>query len=181
VTVTTVGYGDAVPQTSAGRLVAAVAMVTGVVGISTIISIMTQEMATVRESQPAFNGGGYTGGGAAGATGRARVDVTCGSTSPLMAPGGCRDTGGGGGGSRHGSADAEALVQMDRRLARLEALLERINASMDGRRNAQAPATAAAPIAGGAATVAATPSPSATNPLAVAEMAAQAACPTERL
>jgi len=42
VTVTTVGYGDAVPQTSAGRLVAAVAMVTGVVGISTIISIMTQ-------------------------------------------------------------------------------------------------------------------------------------------
>lgn len=41
-TVTTVGYGDAVPQTSAGRLVAAVAMVTGVVGISTIISIMAQ-------------------------------------------------------------------------------------------------------------------------------------------
>eukprot|EP00967_Tisochrysis_lutea_P085315 scaffold119699_cov32-Tisochrysis_lutea.AAC.5 len=53
VTVTTVGYGDAVPHTSAGRAVAAVAMFTGVVGISMSFSIISQ----VRELESGCNAG----------------------------------------------------------------------------------------------------------------------------
>jgi len=48
VTVTTVGYGDQVPSTWLGRLIAAVAMLTGVVGLSAIISIVGSEMASAR-------------------------------------------------------------------------------------------------------------------------------------
>jgi len=48
VTVTTVGYGDQVPRTSAGKLVAAVAMLTGLIGVSSIISIISAETQALR-------------------------------------------------------------------------------------------------------------------------------------
>ena len=48
VTLTTVGYGEEVPHTWMGRLVAALAMLTGMVGISSIISIFAAEMTGAR-------------------------------------------------------------------------------------------------------------------------------------
>jgi hypothetical protein len=56
--VTTVGYGDLVPQSVFGKLVAAVAMVTGVVGMAAIISIVSSEMNALRtRAQTADSGG----------------------------------------------------------------------------------------------------------------------------
>lgn len=40
VTVTTVGYGDKVPMTGLGRLIASFAMLTGVIGLSAVVSII---------------------------------------------------------------------------------------------------------------------------------------------
>ena len=50
VTVTTVGYGDQVPTTWLGRLCACVAMLTGVVGLSAVVSIVGTEMAGVKSA-----------------------------------------------------------------------------------------------------------------------------------
>jgi hypothetical protein len=152
-------------------------------------------MASARASQQTPNGGGYTGGGPSSGAGRARVDVTCDGTPPLMAGGGGSEGGHGAAGWRGSGADADALVQMERRLARLEALLQRMNASMDSQRAAQATrgvapgaptaAFSAAPLPqpsnGGVGRAAAALTPPASNPLTAAEAAAQAAFPTERL
>ena len=59
-TVTTVGYGDLVPLTPMGKLIASVGMLTGVIGVAAIISIIGAEMQEVRHAL-----GGK--GGAAGA------------------------------------------------------------------------------------------------------------------
>ena len=48
VTITTVGYGDKVPQTFFGKLVAGIAMLTGLVGISVIVSIIQIELHHIR-------------------------------------------------------------------------------------------------------------------------------------
>jgi hypothetical protein len=48
VTITTVGYGDKVPQTFFGKLVAGIAMLTGLVGISAIVSIIQLELHHIR-------------------------------------------------------------------------------------------------------------------------------------
>ena len=50
VTVTTVGYGQEVPATVWGKIFAAVAMLTGLVGISSIISIIGAEFKGLRDS-----------------------------------------------------------------------------------------------------------------------------------
>ncbi len=50
VTVTTVGYGDQVPRTFLGKLIACFAMLSGLVGISTIISIIGSEMHGLRST-----------------------------------------------------------------------------------------------------------------------------------
>lgn len=51
VTVTTVGYGEEVPATLLGKLVACAAMLTGLIGISSIISIISAETTALRATR----------------------------------------------------------------------------------------------------------------------------------
>ena len=54
VTVTTVGYGKQVPVTFLGKLIASVAMLSGLIGISSIISILSAETQALRASRGAI-------------------------------------------------------------------------------------------------------------------------------
>ena len=69
-TVTTVGYGDLVPLTPMGKLIASVGMLTGVIGVAAIISIIGAEMQEVRprprrQRRRRRRGGGGTAGSVA--------------------------------------------------------------------------------------------------------------------
>jgi len=160
VTVTTVGYGDLVPLSTAGRLVGAMAMLTGVVGLSSIISIMTQEMGCCRDPET-----GRFSHRPSATPPSARAN---GSTPPLLAatipPTSC----GGGGSDGGGAAQLHALEQ---RLARLEQLLT----SVDRRLQDAAAASQEQDLPAAAAASAARPPPTA------AEAAAEAAFPTAHL
>ena len=54
VTISTVGYGDKVPTTLLGKLIACAAMLTGLVGISSIVSIIQTEMQFIRAERGGF-------------------------------------------------------------------------------------------------------------------------------
>ena len=84
-TITTVGYGDQVPKTIFGKLVAGIAMLTGLVGISAIVSIIQLELHHIRGERGGSLFRGGTGMPMRSALGAAGAATT---TRPLPPLGG---------------------------------------------------------------------------------------------
>ena len=132
VTITTVGYGDSIPQTGFGKLIAGVAMLTGLVGISAIVSIIQLELQHTRMEK---TGGGGAGAGAVSIFAHAdQAGARVGRGTGLVSSSSCAfppplSSLSGGSAAGLGAADAEAhaaghaLGQIEQRVDELRGLL----------------------------------------------------------